>query len=92
MTRFIIVVLMTGNFAVGEHDAVEITRYGGMPLSFESLAECTEHVKENYVALSVFAQSQILNKKVKSINCFEVSRHAGVPSAHYSIKSEKKKK
>lgn len=71
--KWVIVIFMCCEFMPHETDAIEIDGYGGKPLVFTGVDECTAHVKRNYVMLSLFAQSRFRGKTVKSIHCFERS-------------------
>ena len=71
--KWVIVILMCCKFMPHEKDAIEIDGYAGKPLVFTRIDRCQAHVKQNYVMLSLFAQSRFPGKAVKSIHCFERS-------------------
>ena len=69
--KWVILIIMAGNFSPLEHDAIEIKGYSGNSLHFQNLEECRLQVKQNYISLSLFALQQFPGKKVDTIACFE---------------------
>tara|TARA_R100001163_G_scaffold64739_1_gene59712 strand:- start:361 stop:600 length:240 start_codon:yes stop_codon:yes gene_type:complete len=76
--KWIIVVVMTTMSSDG-FDAVEIHTRNNNPLNFETKRECEFHVKENYLALAIFAVEHFdKNQEVDDIYCVPSNRQINV--------------
>ena len=68
--KWVIVILMAGYFSAGQKDAVEVAKYRGEPLSFDTVVECRQHIKTHSVALQLFARRIFPDREVKMMTCF----------------------
>ena len=67
--KWIIIVVMTSMSADG-HDAVQIENKYDEPLTFETREACVEHVKENYIPITLFAYKTFGGESgVKDVHC-----------------------